>query len=356
MLKEMRRRTQAFHFISAGILLALAAAILVWLAPSLSLLLKGPEDLYAYPTAELEGRYVEVDADTLIDWYAETVQTSDSGTEKTTHREYVLVAQDGFMGMEVPASLFDDAEAVLNNTTAWLMDTDGSFVDDGSTVTVTGTVRRMDAETEQYFMEVMGYWLDDTSDCYPLVLRCGTVGALEPGMHNFWLIVCAVLAVCGVWVLAYHFGNSRFRQIKAYCAAQPDPEGTMQELDRFYEATPAGHGVRLDSRWIVGDKGDPFVLAVSDVAWVYPTVTRHKRYFITVSTTYAVNICSKSEKRGKRRHAVPVRTEQEGQELMRAIHEVAPDAVYGYDAAWERPYEADPEAFCRTILAQRRSI
>lgn len=357
MLQQLKKKIMPSKLIPALVLLVGVLALTVYLLPSIRLLLQGPQPLYDLSVSELEGAYVEADVDMLIDWYAETVQSKSGSPDKTTHREYLMPVLDGIIGLEVPAVKMSDAEAVMEATNEWM---GNEFYEwDGSLVSVVGTVQRMDEETEGYYYEILeayGMTDEDRDYCPPLVLRYGSVGRLDPGMHNVLLIVDGVLLLLALVFLIQALTGSSLKQVRAYCAALPDPEGAMAQLDGFYEDTPEQNGLRMDRHWLLYHRGgDLWLLAADDVAWVYLTTTTHRTNGIPTGKTHAVTVCSVSERKNKRRHSIVVKSEADGHALIEEMIRCIPNAVYGYNAAWLKPYETDPAAFRRDQLAQRRA-
>lgn len=357
MIQQLKKKMMPSKLIPALIVLAAALALTVYVAPSILLLIRGPVDLYSLHIDEMEGAYVEADVDMLIDWYAETVQSKSGSPDKTTHREYLMPVLDGIIGLEVPAVKMSDAKAVMNATNRWLEDENTPW--DGSVVSVVGTIQRMDEETQGYYYDILeayGMTEADKATCPPLVLRYGSVGALEPGMHNLLFIIDGVLLLIGIVMLVQALTGSSLKQVKAYCAALPDPEGAQAQLETFYNETPEENGLRLDRRWILYAKGgSAWLLAADDVTWVFGTTTTHRTNGIPTGKSYSVTVCSASEKKSKRRHSIPVGSEDAGHELMLRMSRYYPDAIYGYDAAWNRAFDADPAAFRRERLEARRA-
>lgn len=91
----------------------------------------------------LQGQYITMDVDTLIDYYAETVRSESGKRDEVSAREYIMpINTPGatiYIGLEVPASKIDDAEAIVDDTARMLDDEDGSYEWDGSYMTVRGT-------------------------------------------------------------------------------------------------------------------------------------------------------------------------------------------------------------------------
>ena len=201
-------------------LAVLGAALLIslyWVAPAVLALVRGP--IYFDPLDEnendissLEGQYLETDITTLLDFYAQTI---DSSSEESTprSREYLMPVNDVsdaenyiYIGVEVPRAKIDDADAVMDDTQRLLTDTDGSYSWDGSYVTIRGTLRPMDDETAGLYREYLLSGDDITEEeigqesgmFRTLVLVDGAIGAFN-GRNS--VILVGVLWLC--WALLW---------------------------------------------------------------------------------------------------------------------------------------------------------
>lgn len=358
MLEELKRKIQRSKLIWAAVFLAAGLGLAVYLLPTITGLILGPKDLYSLTASELEGAYVTADINTILNWYVETVESRSGQRDRTTAREYLFPTADSYIGLKVPAAMIQEANAVMYDTQAWLGDRTGSYVSDGSHLQVTGTIHRMDKETQGYYDELLGYYFSDAQRetlCYPLVLECNAVGRTPANLHWLALLGMGACLLIGLWFLIRSLNGAYLRPITRYVQARPDPDAALAQLDRLYEQEPAfGKKVKLDRGWLIYDSGaESFVLAVPDIAWVYASVTQHRRNGIPTGKTFAVAVCSKSEKKNKRRHLIPTGSEQDSRDLIARIYAYAPDAVYGYDAGFNRPYDTDPEAFVREMQARR---
>ena len=119
MLQALNKQTLIGKlWVIIGLLIA-TAAIGVLFGPAALMLVQGPtyfEPLDDNDIAALQGRYLEADINTLVDYYAETV-TSESGKRgETTSREYIMPINTPdatiYIGVELPKSKIADAEAV----------------------------------------------------------------------------------------------------------------------------------------------------------------------------------------------------------------------------------------------------
>ena len=314
----------------------------------------------------LQGQYITMDVDTLIDYYAETVSSESGKRDEVSAREYIMPINTPdatiYIGLEVPASKIDDAEAVVDDTTRMLDDEDGSYEWDGSYVTVRGTLKRMDDETKQlwedYFIDA-GFSYDDIGledGCtfLPLVLTDDEIDGSDTFVLGFMGIVMLLVLALLIWFVVRSLTGGFQKQIRRYIAATADPEGTEQALDRFYEDTMQDGKVRMSRSWLMYVHGrDSWVLAGDDVVWAYQYTVRHKAYgILTVGKEMMVRVYGATEKNAC--HDISVKNEDEAQEILRQMQSTYPDAMIGYDAEIEKRYHANPVTFHQEVAAARR--
>ncbi len=368
MLQSLKQKSLKSRIPILLILGVAAIALIVVVAPFLLGLITGPKAFDPYEVDDvtnLKGMYVEADLDTLVDYYAETVESQEYHKDKTVAREYILpiYTEDEvyYVGVEVKADKIDDAEAVLNDTIRMLDDEDGSYEWDGSLLSVRGTFCEMDSETKGLYQDYLDYLELDAEDearFLPLVLKDKNIGGLYASAMVPLGIALVVVLICFVYILVRALTGGYQKQIKAYISKSMDPEGTEHALDLFYEDTPVeDKHLRMDRSWLLyDDNTQPFLLAGRDIAWAYQNLTRQKMYgIITVSKSYSVHICSVSEDRRDREHVIPVRNEAAAQELLGKLNRLYPDAAYGYTPEIAREYNEDPAAFQRKVQAARRA-
>ena len=374
MLQTLKRKAVLHQLWIVIVLLSLLIAGAVWLGPSAYLLVRGAE--YVAPLDEestltlatLQGGYVKADVTTLVDYYAQTVRSESSKKDTIASREYLMPVslQNGdliYMGLEVPSSLMDDAEAVLADTERMLSDEDNSYQWDGFYVTVCGTVRPMDAETEGLYRSYLNQLgIEDAEiglggDCQfqPLVLVHGQVGRLKKDNLIFFCIVwLALLLVLLRLIVCLATGHDQ-KQIRDYLAAMEDPQSAEQHLDLFYEDTEQQGNVRMDRCWLLyAHCVNSWVLSGEDVVWAYLyTITRKQFGIITVGRSYMVQVYGARENKKRRCHTIQVNSEEQADELLTRIGRTFPYAVIGYSEERKKEYEQDPAAFHRHAMEAR---
>lgn len=266
----------------------------------------------------LQGQYITMDVDTLIDYYDDTARMLD--------------------------------------------DEDGSYEWDGSYMTVRGTLKRMDDETKQlwenYFIDA-GFSYDDIGledGCtfLPLVLTDDEIDGSDTFVLGFMGIVMLLVLALLIWFVVRSLTGGFQKQIRNYIKASDDPQATEQALDRFYEDTMQDGKVRMSRSWLMYDKGgNSWVLAGDDVVWAYQHTVRHKAYgILTVRKEVMVRVFGAKEKRAC--HDIYVRNEDEAQEILRQMQSTYPDAMIGYNAEIEKRYRANPVTFHQEVAAARR--
>lgn len=372
MLQELKRKSFKATLIPLVLLGAALAVLLGVFGSRFVQLVTGPtafEPLDENDVSHLNGSYLEADITTLIDYYAQTISNKSGEFRKVTSREYIMpiLTDTGdtiYIGVEVPSDKVEDADAVVDDTIRMLNDTDGSYEWDGSYVTVRGTVRPMDEETEQLYRDYFSdtsvsssdIGLDDSCTFKTLVLVDGTVGGMQKDNLLFFVFLCVLLLIAFVWVLCNQLTGKYQKQVKAYLAAQPDPDAAEQQLELLYQDT-AESDLHHNSHWLMSTAAlDPWVLAADDVVWAYQHLIRRKQGMITVGKSYSVKVHSASEDAKQRCHTIPVKGEAEAQQVLDMLRREFPAVVIGYSDELVKAYNSDPAAFHRhAVDAQRRA-
>lgn len=361
MLEQLKRKTMPGKLALAAVWLVLSVVLAAYIWPSLYLLIRGPQDLYSLTTDQLDGAYVSADIQVVYDWYAETVQQYGSDPDTTTlSREYLVPTADGYiLGVQVPASMIPTAESVMEDTYVWL--TDPNYTWNGEVLPVCGTVEVMDDETQDLYYSLLtdSYGLtseEDLAPFQPLLLIHGQVGALKQDTLLMFGVADIVLLVIGVVRLVFALTGHYQKPIVRYCNAQPDPESLRETLDRFYEETPLENRLRCSRDWILYEDGArSWLLNTRDIAWVYGATVTHRTNGIRTGQTHSVRVCSLSESRRHRRHEIRVNNPEQSREVIEQIARWVPQAVYGYEPAWDHLYEKDPQAFFDQAQQARRA-
>ena len=309
MLESLKKKTLLGNLWCIIVLGIVTAALGVLFGSGIVKMLAGPAYFEPLDDHEdilsLQGQYITMDVDTLIDYYAETVRSESGKRDEVSAREYIMpINTPGatiYIGLEVPASKIDDAEAIVDDTARMLDDEDGSYEWDGSYMTVRGTLKRMDDETKQlwenYFIDA-GFSYDDIGledGCtfLPLVLTDDEIDGSDTFVLGFMGIVMLLVLALLIWFVVRSLTGGFQKQIRRYIAATGlTRQATEQALDRFYEDTMQDGKVRMSRSWLMYVKGgDSWVLAGDDVVWAYQYTVRHKAYgILTVGKEMMVRV------------------------------------------------------------------
>lgn len=357
MLEAMKRKTLPGK-LALGILLLIPAvlfAAVFW--SSARLLVQGPADLYALGADDLEGTYAGAEITTIYDYYADTIKEDENG-EELVAREYLVPVGDGsvFIGVQVDADKIDAGDAVMQETWAWQADPD-NYTWSGVTLNVQGSIRPMDYETTNLYYSMLeeyyGLSGEDLDIFLPLVLVDGDIDGIDAGGLLALGILFAVFLVGALVPILRSLTGSYQSGIRRYCAAEPDPESAYRALDTLYADTQPQYRVRCNDSWMIYEQGAlSWVLRTDDIAWIYPSTRTVRVYFIPVRH-YSVTVCGIREDKRRRRHQINLKNQQQQQEVIDLLHRLVPDAMFGYDARLEKPYNADPAAFAASVRASR---
>ena len=350
MFRQLQRSVRRKKLVRAAVLFALALLLLALFAPGLAAMVRGPADLYAADIDGLEGRYVAARVDIIYDWYAETVRRDSTGTEQTVRRNYIIpVGSSQFMGLDVDTARLGEAQAVLASTAAVMEGRAESL--DGSAVVVRGTIRRMDAQEQEFYRSVANYGsltADDQARFLPLVLVCGQVGNYTEQTLQLGVLAAALLALAGLAAAVRAVTSRGPAQPAAYLAAAAGEQAPLlwPELDEFYRQTPPLGQLRANCRWVLCENGaDSWLLYAPDVVWVYRVQGRRR----------GVVLCARSPQARRRRYFIPAASPAEADHILDRLYPLLPNAVFGYQPAWEPLYRAHPGRFSADIRAEQQA-
>lgn len=177
--------------------------------------------------------------------------------------------------------------------------------------------------------------------CVPFGAVLTGVGAVAPCFFILGPILLIAGLVC-IPVGAYQWYNpmshSSIRRLgptpEARARAVDDIEYELRGGDAETFTLAKNDYLTATPHWLVRHGGNLLVTATRDVLWAYKLVTTRKRYGIEVSRTVQVVVKTRHDK-----HELPA-TEANAPEILAFIHNSAPAAFYGYDAARERLSDA----------------
>ncbi len=344
MLKDLKKKSLRKNLTKILIALALAVGLIVGTDFGAFRAIGGPKDLFSLRADELEGKYVTAEINYIHDWYAYTETTNSSTNRSTvTEKEYIILTEDAVLGVAVPSSMVSDADKVLRDSDDYYY---GELSELTRSITVTGTIRRMDAETLDYYHQVLGYNGMSNAEramCQPLVLKANCLGRTPEGLTWLMTLLAAGALIYVVWILIAVFSGLYQRSIKAYCKNSEAPEAVMEELEQFYQDTTPVSGVRV-GKWILFEsKGQDILLDTNNAVWAYMHTVNHPTNGIPTGKTFGVILRT----RDRKKYEISMKNEAAAREVLDTIARDMPRTVLGYTPKMERFFNQRFQDFLR---------
>lgn len=308
-------------------------------------------------SGELDNLKVSGTVVCIYDYYCET--TKDGILDS---REYIIDGGDDYyIGMLVKKKDMSKAEDLMEASYAYLMgeDTDINKVYEKQ-YEVTGVIRKMPNDSWDLYKEYME-WDTMTEEeqamhlPYYLVVN-ENIGA---GSANTWffLIAGGVSLILGVYFMIKVLTGGCQKNVTRYIQASSNPEAAREKVEAFFESTPALNGVIFNREFISAQSGSTTVFnEISKLLWIYQIKTTHKRNFITVGVSYELMLGFVDGKKYK----IGMKNEEKLQEVMKAIIEVAPQVVAGFDKDLDRMFDKDMSAFRQlrydAVMAEQQNL
>ncbi len=355
MFKALNKKPIRNSIISAIILVMLAGVLLVMSDFGIFTVLRGAQPIGNYSLDELQGKYVEMEVNFVWEPYCYVGDTEETATEI----QYMVATQKletmddfetaDYIGVAISKSKFDEMDAlykrgILAFNSTW------DVADLGQTVTFRGVVDAMDSQETSFYRELLRETDMDTCSYAMLILRDGTTPAGNPAA--VWLFTLGALALVAIAVvkLVKAFTGAYQKDIRAYCAATADPEGTQARLEEFYTGTaPLPGDIRADSEHVMFCEGNHArILNTNEVLWVYTSAVRHRTNGIPTGTTYSLIMADANGKR----HSISMNNEADAMNATQGLFPLLTQAVFGYDAQREKMFKKDRAAFAAIAQAQ----
>ncbi len=237
-------------------------------------------------TQDVEGTYVSGMLYFIYDWYCETTEDDD-----VISREYIIDAGEYcYMGMLVKRADMDEAQALVNACYDYM---DG--YDDGTAIyeaqyEVKGTIRRMPADSLEYYKEYLGWdtmSAEEQAEFLPYYLDVNTAGFIQEGAAYAFFIIGTVILLVWLVLLICILAGALQGQVRKYIAASTNPDMTRERVESFLAASDAKQELIYNEQYICGQMALRTMFKdATQLAWAYKYAVAHKRYFITVSKSY----------------------------------------------------------------------
>lgn len=344
MLKALKMKSLKKNLTKILIALALAVGLIVGTDFGAFKAIGGPKDLYSLRADELEGKYVEAEIWYIYDWFAYT-ESTDSSTNRSsiTEKKYIILTEDAVLGMSLPSSMIKEADKVLEDSDDYYY----GYTDELTrSITVKGTIQKMDSKSLEFFYEYFDYENLDEEDqelIVPLMLKANCLGLMPEGLTWTMTVgaVCALIYM--LWILIATLTGAYQKSIKAYCRASESPDVTMEELEQFYRDTEPVNGVRV-GRWILFEsKGKDILLDTNNAVWAYMHTVNHTTNGIPTGRTFGVILRT----RDRKKYEISMKNEAAARGVLDTIARDMPRTVLGYTPKLERFYNQRFQDFLR---------
>ncbi len=344
MLKELKMKSLKKNLARILIALAVAVGMIVGTDFGAFKAIGGPRDLYSLRADELQGKYVTAEINYIHDWYAYTESTNSSTNRSTvTEKEYIILTEDAVLGIAVPSSMTRDADDVLEDSEDYYY---GELSELTRSITVTGTIQKMDAETLDFYHQVLGYNGMSNAEramCQPLVLKANCLGRTPEGLTWTMTVIAAGAFLYMLWALFAVFSGRYQRSIRAYCKNSEAPEAVMEDLEQFYQDTTPVCGVRV-GKWILFEsKGQDILLDTNNAVWAYMHTVNHTTNGIPTGKTFGVILRT----RDRKKYEISMKNEAAAREVLDTIARDMPRTVLGYTPKMERFFNQRFQDFLR---------
>ncbi len=173
----------------------------------------------------------------------------------------------------------------------------------------------------------------------------------------FGISIGFVLLILAGWNLRKWLvrqGDSAKHPLIASISLYGDPAALVPRIDTEVAASPQTFkSVRLLPEWLLAPRFFRCdVFRLQEIVWVYPKVIRHYTYFIPTGKTHALVI---HDSRGQSLEVLRGAKERLVKDLMSAIAQTVPGAVYGYSAELKRAWSKDRPGFLAAVNEQTQA-
>lgn len=281
------------------------------------------------------GQYVNTDIPFFYGNFLDEVEYEKySPWNYTVLSRYYLIDFDDkyFMALRVYESDLEEAEA--------MMDQCQKFMESGKPEAVPalfrakGSIHAMDKEELESYYSAVDNDEEITSVMLPFYLDMGhikgisTVAAVV--ISGIFLFFGTCLIIAGGKVIAKAFSGAYQKQLREKLEKSGNFELEAARAQAFYNSTDPINGVRMNKDYIFFTDTHDVLLRPWDIAWVYGQ--QGKGFSVKLrlmdGTSYSLSMSKKK-----------------GEQLMRAMCDIAPGAVFGYDEKIALLYKINRQAF-----------
>lgn len=154
-------------------------------------------------------------------------------------------------------------------------------------------------------------------------------------MGGLFLLVVILFAI---WIFSGQYQKS----VKRYISGSTNSALAKEKINHFIKNTLETDGLRYNHEFICGSyRGTIAFGETTKLAWIYPNVVRHKRYFVTVDKSYVIVFGFTDG----HLQVAEVNNESAVSEHIKKIVTLCPQAIVGYNKDLHILYEKELPKF-----------
>jgi len=341
-MKELKLKSLKANLGTILIWLLFGIAMLVYTVPSLRIMTEDPIPLEEVDfNGDIEGLYVSGTLEFIYDWYCETTE----GTT-TESREYIIDAGElYYMGMKVMKSDMKPAEALMEACYDYMDGYGNESAVEAAQYEIKGTINKMPYDSQQYYHDYFDWSTmsaEERATFLPYYLEVNKAGSMDATAAIGLTVVAAIFLLLAILFFIWPLTGRCQKNVMKYIKNSASPDMARERVENFLRTTPEVNHLRYNQDFICGGKGATTAFGETPkLAWAYQTITKHKRYFITVSKTYALVLCFAD---GTSQTA-NMKNEQTTKIHLERLSELCPRAIVGYSDELSRLFNKDLNGF-----------
>ncbi|MBQ9136287.1 MAG: hypothetical protein IJX66_09380 [Lachnospiraceae bacterium] len=147
-----------------------------------------------------------------------------------------------------------------------------------------------------------------------------------------------VVILFGIWILSGQYQKS----VKRYISGSTNSALAKEKINHFIKNTPETDGLRYNHEFICGSYRGTIAFGETEkLAWIYPNVVRHKRFFATVDKSYVIVLGFTDG----HLQVTEIDNESAVSEHIKKIATLCPQSIVGYNKDLHSLYEKELPKF-----------
>lgn len=293
---------------------------------------------------------------------------TDSYTQDETNaamRDYFVLVGSNFDADQVEQDLYISVQlsGSKNKRAYKLMEdmwTNENFDwDNADYISTKGHIRKMDSDEQEYWEEYLtevaldsGMTFEDISVYFvPYMFEPNKITGIDSSeyLSIIGVVAAVVCLVMGIVNLIQGFFGNPLKDLERYGKKHNGEEAARMKAEILYEKKIPNYGMLADEDMFIFDNGSKLCVEdPKDILWAYEHVVTRKTNFVTVGKDYFVKIRTASGGTID----IPCK-QQEVHPILRALHDICPDVVFGYSKDIEREYTKNRQNMINEVLRRR---